>query len=58
VALETTRFESLPGDRTRITTQSVFQSIADRDGMVQSGMERGVLDSHSRLDEWIQKELV
>lgn len=49
VALETARFEALPGGRTRITTQSVFQSVADRDGMVQSGMERGVRDSHERL---------
>ncbi|MFT3704284.1 MAG: SRPBCC family protein [Agriterribacter sp.] len=58
VALETTKFESLPGERTKITTQTVFQSVADRDGMVQSGMERGVLDSHNRLDEWLVKELV
>jgi uncharacterized protein YndB with AHSA1/START domain len=58
VALETAKFEALPGDRTRLTTQSVFQSVQDRDGMVQSGMERGVLDSHARLDELFEKELV
>ena len=51
VIMETSRFESLPGRRTRLTVQSVFQSVADRDGMLQSGMERGVLDSHERLDE-------
>jgi uncharacterized protein YndB with AHSA1/START domain len=51
VAMETARFESLPGNRTRVTAQSVFQSVADRDGMVQSGMEHGVKDSHERLDE-------
>lgn len=51
VAMETARFESLPGNRTRVITQSVFQSVADRDGMVQSGMEYGVRDSHERLDE-------
>ena len=51
VIMETSRFESLPGNRTRLTVQSVFQSVADRDGMMQSGMERGVLDSHERLDE-------
>jgi uncharacterized protein YndB with AHSA1/START domain len=51
VILETSRFESLPGGRTKLTVQSVFQSVADRDGMIQSGMERGVLDSHERLDE-------
>src|SRR5882762_5395691 len=46
VALETALFDALPGNRTRLTTQSVFQSVADRDGMVQSGMERGINDSH------------
>jgi uncharacterized protein YndB with AHSA1/START domain len=51
VALETAIFESLPGNRTRVTAQSLFQSVNDRDGMVQSGMEHGVKDSHERLDE-------
>jgi hypothetical protein len=48
----------LPGDRTRVTAQSVFQSVADRDGMVQSGMENGVIQSHERLDEILEAELV
>lgn len=51
VVLETMRFEALANNRTRLTMQSVFQSVADRDGMVQSGMERGQVDSHERLDE-------
>ncbi len=55
VVLETARFEQLPGGRTRLTTQSVFQSVGDRDGMVQSGMEHGVVDSHERLDEVLEK---
>jgi uncharacterized protein YndB with AHSA1/START domain len=55
VAMETTRFESLPGDRTRVRIQSVFQSVADRDGMIMSGMERGINDSHERLDELFEK---
>jgi uncharacterized protein YndB with AHSA1/START domain len=54
VVLETTRFEALPGNRTRVVGQSVFQSVADRDGMMQAGMERGVIDSHERLDELIE----
>jgi uncharacterized protein YndB with AHSA1/START domain len=58
VALETARFEALPGDRTRVTGQSVFQSVADRDGMIQSGMEKGVIQSHERLDEILEAELV
>lgn len=51
VILGTTKFEALPGDRTRLVHQSVFQSVADRDGMVQSGMERGVSDGYEKLDE-------
>jgi uncharacterized protein YndB with AHSA1/START domain len=51
VTLDTLRLESLPGNRTRITVQSVFQSVADRDGMVQAGMERGVREGYERLDE-------
>ena len=55
VILETTRFEELPGDRTRVTTQSVYQSVEDRDGMIASGMESGVVDGHERLDEILEK---
>jgi uncharacterized protein YndB with AHSA1/START domain len=51
VILETTKFEELPGARTRVTTQSVYQSVQDRDGMVAAGMESGVVDGHERLDE-------
>ena len=58
VALETARFEALPGDRTRVVIQSVFQSVADRDGMVQSGMEYGVNDAHKLLDELLAKQLI
>ncbi len=58
VVLETTKFEALPKGRTRVTVQSVFQSVTDRDGMVQSGMERGVVDSYERLDEIIETKRI
>lgn len=58
VLLETTRFEALPNERTRVTVQCVFQSVADRDGMIQSGMERGVVVSHERLDDFIETTLL
>ena len=51
VVLETMRLEDLPNGRTRLTTQSVYQSVADRDGMIQSGMEHGVREGYERLDE-------
>jgi uncharacterized protein YndB with AHSA1/START domain len=50
VLLQTSTFEPL-GDRTRLVQQAVFQSVADRDGMVASGMKRGSDDSMERLAE-------
>jgi len=51
VSLETATLEELPGNRTRVTIHSVYQSVADRDGMVQSGMEKGVREGYERLDD-------
>ena len=56
VLLETTRFEALPDGKTRVTTQSVFQSVADRDGMVNAGVEKGAGETFDRLEE-VLKEL-
>jgi len=55
VILQTAKFEVLPGNRTKLTSQSVFQSVEDRDGMLMSGMEEGVNDSYDRLDELLEK---
>ena len=55
VILDTLRFEALPNGRTRLVDQSVYQSVADRDGMIQAGMEEGVNDSYERLDELFAK---
>jgi uncharacterized protein YndB with AHSA1/START domain len=55
VILDTTKLEALLGNRTKIVDQSVFQSVEDRDGMMQSGMEEGVNDSYERLDELLEK---
>ena len=55
VSLETAKFEALPGNRTRVLSQSVFQSVADRDGMMQSDMERGVNEGYNRLTELLAK---
>jgi len=50
VKLDTTTMEQRDG-RTLVRTVSAFQSVEDRDGMVASGMERGVRDSDERLAE-------
>lgn len=55
VSLEVTKFEELPGNRTKLVSQSIYLSTADRDGMLQSGMEEGMNDSYSRLDELLER---
>jgi uncharacterized protein YndB with AHSA1/START domain len=55
VALETATFEEIDGNKTRLTMQSVFQSLEDRDGMVASGMEGGASEGMDRLAELLDK---
>ena len=55
VTLETMKLEALPGGRTRLSVQSVFQSVADRDGMLQTDMEEGVNETYDRLAELLKK---
>jgi len=54
VALQTATFEAL-GNRTRLVTQQVFQSVMDRDGMVASGMKDGADESIERLAEVLEQ---
>jgi uncharacterized protein YndB with AHSA1/START domain len=56
VLLETITFEELEG-KTKITDQSVFQSVEDRDGMLNSGMEGGALETLDRLAELLAEKL-
>ena len=53
ISVETMQLEDL-GGRTRITVSSVFDSVEDRDGMLQSGMEQGAGDSYDRLEAYLQ----
>ena len=55
VVMDTLRLEALPKNRTRLTIHSVFQSVGDRDGMVQAGMEMGLTDSHQLLDRLLEE---
>jgi uncharacterized protein YndB with AHSA1/START domain len=55
VSLDCMTLEELPGNRTKATIHSIFQSVADRDGMIQSGMEKGVTEGYERLDEILGK---
>lgn len=53
VALDTVMLEEQDG-KTKITSISVFQTTEDRDGMIQSGMEKGVREGYERLDELLE----
>jgi uncharacterized protein YndB with AHSA1/START domain len=55
VILGKTLFEELPEGRSRVVHQSVFMSSADRNGMIQSGMERGVNDGYEKLDNLLTR---
>ena len=56
VIMGKTVFEDLPNNRSRVVHQSVFFSVEDRDGMVQSGMERGVTEGYEKLDVLLEKD--
>jgi uncharacterized protein YndB with AHSA1/START domain len=51
VALEKLVLEDLGDGRTRLTVTSLCDSFADRDAMLASGMEVGVVEGYQRLDE-------
>jgi uncharacterized protein YndB with AHSA1/START domain len=51
VALEIARFEPLPNGRTRLVNRSIGSSVEERDAMVASGMEHGILEGYQQLDE-------
>ena len=51
VSLDTQRIEDIGDGRSRMTSHSVFLSVADRDAMVEAGMADGVEDGYNRLDE-------
>lgn len=55
VSLEFLTLSELPGDRTRLSIQSIFKSVDDRDGLLQSGMESGLNDGFRKLDDLLAK---
>jgi uncharacterized protein YndB with AHSA1/START domain len=54
VLVETVTFEDL-GDRTMVITTSLFHTAEERDGMLSSGMERGMNETYARLDELLAR---
>jgi uncharacterized protein YndB with AHSA1/START domain len=55
VSLDKLALEDIGGGRTRASIHSVYQSLQDRDGMVQAGMGDGVNEGFERLDELLAK---
>jgi uncharacterized protein YndB with AHSA1/START domain len=54
VSVETATFEDL-GDRTKVTSTSLFHTTEERDGMLASGMESGMNETYARLDELLAR---
>lgn len=54
VSVETATFEDL-GDRTKVTTTSIFHTTEERDAMLSSGMEGGLNETYQRLDELLAR---
>ena len=54
VCIETVVFEDL-GDRTRVINTSLFHTTEERDGMLSSGMEKGMNEAYQRLDELLAR---
>jgi uncharacterized protein YndB with AHSA1/START domain len=50
VALERMVFEDLGDGRTRLTASSLVDSFEQRDAVLASGMEEGVIEGYDRLD--------
>jgi uncharacterized protein YndB with AHSA1/START domain len=55
VSVDTSEFEDL-GDRTKVTSTSIFYTTEERDGMIESGMEKGMNETFNRLDELLAKQ--
>jgi len=57
VEMDTAKFEVLPGSRTRLTIQAIYQSLEDKDGIINNGMEKGIDEGFERLEELLSKNL-
>ena len=53
VSLETLTLEDHAG-KTKLRSTSVFQTVEDRDGMLQSGMEEGAAETYDRFAELLE----
>ena len=54
ILVETMTFEEHDG-KTTVSSTSLFDSVEDRDGMLESGMESGAIESWDRLAELLER---
>lgn len=54
ISVETMTLEER-GNQTLMTVRSTFDTVEDRDGMVQSGMEEGATETYARLEALLQE---
>ena len=55
VSTDTITLAEQPDGRTKVVTTTVFDTVEDLDGMIQSGMEDGANESWDRLTELVEK---
>lgn len=53
VSIESMKFEDLGNGRTRLSGKAVYPTLEARDGMVSSGMEKGMTDGYDQLEELV-----
>jgi uncharacterized protein YndB with AHSA1/START domain len=51
ISTDTITFEELPDGKTRIIARTTFDTLEDLEGMLQSGMESGAVESWDRLEK-------
>lgn len=50
ISTETIIFEALPNGRTKLTATTVYETLEDLEGILQSGMEGGAVETWDRLE--------
>ncbi|MCI0394984.1 MAG: SRPBCC family protein [Chloroflexi bacterium] len=55
VSVDTITLEELPGGKTKMTATTTFDTLEDLEGMLQSGMEGGAVETWDRLEEVLRE---
>lgn len=55
ISTETLTLDELPDGKTRMTVKTTLDTIEDLEGMIQSGMESGAVESWDRLEGLLMK---